>query len=193
MKRNLDQICNVSSGIVTRRKEANGEVVESYKLLTLKSINDEGYIDMEYLEDFDSNDTLDSKYITSIGDVIVRLSYPYTVFYINEEYKGIVVSSHCLILRGFSNEVMPEYVSLYLNSETQKRRINKYEYGSAVKMLKASQLREMKINIPTLKEQQELTEISKLYIDEKRLLQKLISERSIQLKGIQQRYFGGAR
>ena len=46
----LSKVCDISAGLVLRRKEAQtqSEIVKNYKVITLKSFEDDGWINLEY-------------------------------------------------------------------------------------------------------------------------------------------------
>lgn len=181
----LMQIAEIRTGLVVARKKATSSPVKKYKMLTLKSFQDYGYINMDELEEFESIEELSSQYITQIGDVIMRLSYPYTAVYIDKSNEGILISSLFNIIRlRDNNTIKEEFLSLYLNSDHIKKLISKYSIGSAISFIKTSFIKNIKIeNIP-LDKQEKLIQINKLHIKEVDLLTDLLKEKETLYKGI---------
>ena len=78
----LEKIADISTGLVLARKKSSNNEGVVYDLLTLKSFNENGYIEDEYLDNFISEEKIKSQYLTQEGDIIVRLSSPNTAIYI---------------------------------------------------------------------------------------------------------------
>ena len=98
----LGELATVRSGLVLSRKQAReGKPVKrQYPLLSFRAIHPNGYIDMEQLDGFDAAEQLSPEYLTQIGDVIIRLTSPYTAVLIDEASAGMVVSSNFVIIRS---------------------------------------------------------------------------------------------
>ena len=89
----LGTVAYVRSGLVLSRKKADEGSKMHYPLLTLRCILPSGRIDMEQLDEYDASERLGAEYLSQTGDIIVRLSAPYTAILIDEQTAGIVVSS----------------------------------------------------------------------------------------------------
>jgi len=175
----MEDVADIMVGLVLRRKEADigDEKTYNYKSLTLKSFNSEGWINKKYLDDYDSVEELDDRYLALKGDVIIRLTNPYTAITITKETEGYVVPSQFIIIRINSKEIISEYLSLYLNTEKLKRLIFVNAVGVTVPMIKTGTLRDLSIPIIDKNKQSKVAEISKLIIKERHMLYKLISEK----------------
>ena len=88
----LGEIASVRSGLVLSRKLARENPAQRYRLLNLRSITPEGYIDMNETDVFDAKETLPGEYLSQVGDIVIRLSAPYTAVLIDEEYEGMAGS-----------------------------------------------------------------------------------------------------
>ncbi len=171
---------SISTGLVVKRKQAMNliEVDKRYQMLTLKSFESSGWLNHHELEVFESNEVLNEKYLTQKGDVVVRLSYPNTAIAISENDVGLLIPSLFAVIRLNSDEILPEYLSVYLNSEHMKKEYSKSLIGSAVQIIKTSLLKEVEIKIPELDRQCKIVEINRLMMREKILLQDLIKEKT---------------
>jgi len=170
---------DIMVGLVLKRKEASdiGIIKHKYKALTLKSFNSEGWIDKRYLDDFVSSNYLGNRYLSLKGDVIIKITPPYTAVCIDDETKGLVVPSQFIIIRLIDNMLISEYLALYLNSDRVKKHIAITATGMTVPMIKTGTIRELEIPIVSLGKQTQIAEVSKLIIKERHLLYKMISEK----------------
>ena len=112
----IKDIAEVGSGLVVSRKKAvhNEDAIKTYKQLNLRSVNKNGYIELDELEILKTKEIIDDYYLSHEGDIIVRLTDPFTAVYITKETEGIVVSSNFCIIRC-SNKYSPDYLSYYIN------------------------------------------------------------------------------
>lgn len=174
----------ITTGLVTSRKKSKTEDGYKYKILTLKSFNENGYLDIQYLDEFISIENLDNKQLTQEGDIVVRLSYPNTAIYITKELEGILVTSLFIVIRITNDFILPNYAQIYLNSEIVKKQLTGNIIGSAVPVVKVSSFKELKIPIYSIEYQKKIIDINALILKEKDLLNKLIEEKTIFHKSI---------
>lgn len=174
----LGDISSITTGQVIKRKEARPGDVDAiqYRILTLKSFDEDGYLVKEELDTFKASEKIESKYITSKGDIVVRLSMPFTTITIDKESEGILIPSLFVVIRINSNDILPSYLSLYLNSNKMKKQYIREARGSAIQILKTSAFKEFEINIPDMRTQEQAVTLNELMMREKRLLQLLIEE-----------------
>ena len=163
---------------MVKRKEARMDEVNiiQYQMLTLKSFDVKGHLIKEELDMFNAREEIDSKYLTKQGDVIVRLSTPFTAVVIDEESEGLLVPSLFVIIRLYPDGILPSYMSIYLNSDKMKKIYNKESRGSTVQILKTSAFKEFEILVQDSMIQEKIVLLSQLMLREKRLLQSLIEE-----------------
>jgi restriction endonuclease S subunit len=165
--------------LVLKRKEAN--VTESknhrYKALTLKSFNSEGWIDDTFLESYFSAEELSNRYLCFENDVVIKLTPPYTAVAIQKKFSDCVVPSQFAILRLDGKEVDAEFLALFLNSDQIKNHITISATGMTVPMIKTGSLREIEIPLPDMKRQKKIADISRLIVQERHLLYKLLSKK----------------
>jgi len=175
----MDQISEIQTGLVLARKKAISKDKETtkYKLLTLKSIDPLGLLNPNFLDTFVSNSQLEKKYITKEGDIIIRLTSPYTSLVIDSDAKGIVIPSNFAIIRLMNKLFCPEYISLYLNSEKINRVFNKSAISTTIPLIKTSFLRNIDIVEKPLKIQEEIVEFNNLQHKEEMLLNNLKQEK----------------
>lgn len=175
----LSACAEIRSGLLLSRKMAKTEnkSVKTYKQLTLKSINSNGTIDKTLLESFFSNEILSLSYLTHKGDVVVRLTEPYTAVCINEEMENLVIPSHFIAIRPNEKILDPDYLAWLLNNDSTKMQLKKKESGIALSLIKRSNYEELIIETIPLDKQQIIAEINKSAIRESELLIKLAEEK----------------
>jgi len=106
----LINMSKVQTGLVLVRKRADvkDEGAHKYRMLTLKSFNPKGWLNEDKLDVFFSKEKLENKYLTNNGDVIIRLTIPYTAICINESQEGLVIPSNFTIIRLISIVIPPQ-------------------------------------------------------------------------------------
>ena len=83
----LGELASVRSGLVLARKESREPTPYCYNLLTLRSIHPDGSIAQEDLSVFHASEPLKAEYLTQPGDIIVRLTTPYTAILIDSNHR----------------------------------------------------------------------------------------------------------
>ncbi len=176
----LGTIASITSGLVVKRKQATNqrEVVKKYRVLTLKSLEQSGYINMKCLEELESCEILDEKYITQLGDVIVRLSSPNTAVTIGEYETGLLISSLFVVIRLNIDVVLSEYLGIFLNTEQIKRMYTKSSAGSVMQIIRTSVLKDISVKAVSMEKQEKTIKINKLILKEKKLLEELIDKKN---------------
>lgn len=176
----LSNVATVRSGLVLSRKQAREQSVASnirYPLLTLRSFNPKGYIDTSELDVFDASEPLAPEYLSHIGDVIVRLSAPYTAVLIDCNTEGMVISSNFVIIRTDSQELLPEYLFWLLNTQKVKRAIFENTGSNMLGAIKAGYFSEFDITPLPLCQQQQIAAVHELSLKEASLLRQLADEK----------------
>ena len=169
----LGGIAAVRSGLVLSRKQAKGISSERYPLLNLRALNPAGYIDLSETDIFDSEEQLSSEYLTQYGDVIVRLTAPYTAVLIDESTAGMVVSSNFLIIRVDHHHLLPEYLFWLLNTPDIKREIYENTGSNMLGAVKAKFFSEYEITLLPLADQAKIAGMYAAAIKEAQLLRQL--------------------
>ncbi|MBS3970476.1 MAG: restriction endonuclease subunit S [Clostridia bacterium] len=185
----LGEIAKVSSGLVVARKKANLDPKYKYRMLTLRSFEEEGWLNINHLEEFGSSEIIKPQYLTEKGDIIVRLSSPNTAVSISDGLEGLLIPSLFAIIRLTSDRINPEYLTLYLNSEAAKKQFIKESFGTALTIIRTSFLKDIEIKEQSVDKQRKLEHITRLYLQEKKLLKDLAREKEKLYRSILQKYF----
>lgn len=182
----LKDIAIVKTGVVLSRKEYRGQGDPyKYKLLTLKCLNEDGTLNLEYIEDFTTSGEIGNSHLVKEGDIIMRLTTPYTASFIPKEAQGSIISSNFALIRLHeSAKILPLFLSSLLNMESLKRKFNQSSIGSVLPMIKTNQIREIEIKETNLAKQESIVKWLEQYYQEKRLFAKLAEQRDLTKKAV---------
>lgn len=173
----LGNIATVRSGLVLSRKQAREPSGIRYPLLNLRSINPKGYIELEQLDIFDASEHLAPEYLSHVGDVIIRLTAPYTAILIEESTAGIVISSNFVVIRTESRELLPEYLFWLINTPDVKRSIYENTSSNMLGAVKAKFFSDFEIQMLSVPKQQIIANMNVLALKEAILLHQLANEK----------------
>jgi hypothetical protein len=177
----LSDFAAIQTGLVLARKQSNptDNCSVQYKQINLRCIKDSGYIDTSELDPYAANETLKTDYLTRNGDIIVRLSNPYTAVLITEETSGFVVSSNFVIIRTDTERLLSEYLFWLLNTEKIKIDIVKNATGSILGTIKPSYFADLNIKPLPIEKQHLVASINLLAHREIQLLEELKTQKEI--------------
>lgn len=178
----LDEVATVRTGAVTGRKKAEDGIQSSfrYKMLNLKCIAADGYIDLAFAEKYQAKEKLKLELFTQEGDVLIRLSFPYTSVLIDDNSCGFVVPSHFAIIRANRKKVLPEYILWFLRRESTYQQILQNSSGStAFGTISSGFFGSLNIRVLSIEKQKALGQLLLLSNKEQELLHRLAKEKAI--------------
>lgn len=166
----ISELFDIQIGLIVSRKavdfieRTNNSNYSKYNVLSLKSLTEDNTINMKYFTEIYTNAIMDKKYLTKENDVIVRLVNPLKSFVVTKELENIVVPSQFLKLTGKKdNNILSEYVSVYLNLFFNTKKNQKYREDTwLVNSIKQSTVSDMEIPIIDIKKQEEIINFYKL-------------------------------
>jgi restriction endonuclease S subunit len=173
----LGNIAQVRSGLVLARKQARERTAYRYPLLNLKCIHPSGYIDTDLCEMFDSVECLNPEYLTHKGDVVVRLTIPYTAVLITDDLEGYVIPSSFVVIRSDRSMLLPEYLIWLLNSQKVKKQMYEGAVSNMLGAVKPRYFAEYEIDEIPISRQRIIADLNQLAKREVQLLEKLASEK----------------
>ena len=173
----LGNIATVRSGLVLSRKQAREPSDIRYPLLNLRSINPGGYIEADQLDVFVAAEYLLPEYLSQIGDVIVRLTAPYTAILIDKVTAGMVISSNFVIIRADRRELLPEYLFWLINTPKVKRSIYENTSSNMLGAIKAKYFSDFEVPSLPIAKQQQIAAMNELAFKETKLLRQLADEK----------------
>lgn len=175
----LGDVAAVRSGLVLGRKQTKQETAFKYKLLNLRSIKENGEIDMNQLESIHMIEELKSVYLTQVGDLVVRLTSPYVAVLIDENTEGLVIPSSFAVIRTNDRVVLPEYLFWLLNTQKVQQKIYDNTTGSIYAAVKPSYFNEFEFDLLPIEQQRLIAELNTLARNETRLLRRLAEEKML--------------
>lgn len=181
MIKTIGEVSTVRTGVVAARKKVNKNSTTryQYKMINLKCIAAEGYLNKENIEEYESALPLKTEYLTQMGDILVRLSAPYTAALIREQdLCGLVIPSHFAIIRVNSEIVLPEYVYWTLGRDKINIRIKQNSSGStAFGTISSGAISSLSIRLLSIEKQRILGELLRLSEREQELLHRLADQK----------------
>ena len=178
----LCDIVTVRTGAVTGRKkvEEGHNTSFRYHMLNLRCLAPEGYLDLKYVEVYPAREELKSELFTHKGDILIRLSFPYTSVLIDDEKTcGLLVPSHFAILRVNDEKILPEYILWFLRRESTYQQILQNSSGSTAFGTISSGLN---IQVFPIEKQKALGQLLLLSNKEQELLYRLAKEKALLYK-----------
>ena len=177
----IGEIAVVRTGLVTARekKKISSSQTCEYRVLNLKCISDEGYIIKAYIETEEYPIGLKDDCITQMGDILIRLSAPYTAVLIDQpDLCGIVVPSHFAIIRVNKYYATPEYIFWSLRRDKNRITMMQNSSGStAFGTISSGLIASLPITLLPLLKQQIIGDLLRLSKREQELLTNLAEEK----------------
>lgn len=174
---NLGTVAAIRSGLVLSRKLSREISSYRYPLLNLRAIHPDGYILPDSLEVFYATELLRQEYLTQQGDIIIRLSIPYTAILIDTDMTGMVVSSNFAIIRLNRKYMLPEYLLWLLNTPDTKRKIYENSSSNMLSAVRPTFFAELEVLLLPLADQEKIAKLNLLAKQEIQLLKKLADEK----------------
>jgi len=169
----LSEVATVRSGLVLSRKESKSPTAYSYPLLTLRAIQPTGSIDLSKIDTFTAKEMLDTEYLAREGDIIIRLSQPYTAVLIDIVTSGMVLSSYFAIIRPDSRLLLPEYLFWLMNTPKVKQEIFENTSSNMIGAIKPKFFADFELTLLPLSDQQKIADLNATARKEIQLLRDL--------------------
>lgn len=173
----LGDIASVRSGLVLSRKLSKTPTQYRYQLINLRSINQAGYIETENVDLYDATEPLSSEYLTHTGDVVIRLTAPYTAVLIDDTTSGMVISSNLVVIRAEASQILPEYLYWLLNTPKVKRQIYENTSSNMLGAIKPRYFADFEVNLLSMENQETIAALNLLAHKERQLLNELAMEK----------------
>jgi restriction endonuclease S subunit len=166
---NLNEYVNIRTGLVLSRKEKppdEGHPV--YHALNLKNVTEDGQILLAEIGDYYTTESLKKEYFTRFGDVLLRLSAPYTAVLITENEVGLIIPSHFAVIRT-NKTVDSRYLCWWL-TKNRKWFYIKASGGTMMGTISSGYIAQMPFEPPPLEQQRKIGELLWLANREQQLL-----------------------
>lgn len=155
----LKDIAQIQVGLTLARAKASPSSLESYpyQIFSMNAFPSDGIQMMHGFENpYLSSEKISENYLTQKGDVVIRLRDPIRSVCIAESEKGLLVSSLAVIVRVDEKQILGEYLAYYLNSKLAQGYFQIKVRGTAISMIRVTDLKEMSIPTPSLKRQKQI-------------------------------------
>lgn len=132
---------------------------------------------MEQIDTFNAVEILNTEYLTHRGDIVVRLSVPYTAVLIDASTERLVIPSSFVIIRANRREILPEYLYWLLNTPKVRQQIYENTTGNMLGSIKPSYFSDFDIAPLSIEHQAAVAELNRLAQKEAQLLMQLAAEK----------------
>lgn len=173
----LQDLASVRSGLVLSRKQSKEPVGYPYRSINLRAIQSDASINLSEVDVYQAKEPLKSEYLSQKGDIIVRLTTPYTAVLIDETTAGMVISSNFVVVRIESQAILPEYLFWLLNTQSVKHDIYENATSNMLGAVNAKFLAEIEVAVLPIKDQYKIAQIYLSSRHEIRLLKELADEK----------------
>ena len=180
----LKDLANVRSGLVLSRKQSKELTDYQYSLINLRCIQPEGEIDLDESDIYRAKEPLKKEYLSQCGDIVVRLTAPYTAVLIDETTSGMVVSSNFVVIRVEDKHLLPEYLFWLLNTEKIKRKIYENATSNMLGAVNAKFLADFELTLLSVEDQRKIAHINLLAKREYQLLKMLADKKEKYYAGV---------
>lgn len=143
----LQELASVRSGLVLARKQSREPTDYRYPLINLRCIQPEGIINLNESDIYEAKEPLKEEYLSRRGDIVVRLTAPYTAVLIDDLTSGMVISSNFVVIRIDDKQLMPEYLFWLLNTTKVKRKIYENTTSNMLGAVKAKFLMDFELTL----------------------------------------------
>lgn len=176
MKKTFEELkIKITGGQIINRVLANGDdVVETRGTIVAKTISS-GFINDEDIAINNYKTACDERRITKFDDIVIKMTPPFAAALVDKEHEGLLVSSFCMILNELPDDLLPSYLTAYLNSEDGIKQVTNSMSGSTIATISVAALKNISIPVPPLDKQKDIGEAYVKYIKNIELTKKLIS------------------
>jgi restriction endonuclease S subunit len=182
MKIKLQNIANIISGINHdyRKRIPPGEKIA---YLQAKDFNEKGIIKDNIIKI--SGNSIYDKLLIKNKDVlfVAKGTRKYSVIYKGEVGHAVAASTF-FIIRITDKNILPEYISWYLNQKPAQDYIKQQSAGTNTPLISKKQLSEMEIPVPSFVMQLKVMDIARLRSKEKELINEINFKKDLLIENI---------
>lgn len=170
MKTELKHIANIQTGVFAK-PVAKGDIA----YLQPKYFDELGKLTTNLEPDLNSVG-ISEKHILKQGDVIfaAKGSKNFAARFDLEDIPA-VASTSFFVIKIFEKNILPEYLTWYLNHQTTMKYLKSFARGTSIASISKDVLNELEIIVPSLEKQQLIFKIDDLRTAERQITMKLLS------------------
>ena len=188
----LSELAEIRSGFVLSRfrRSKDEPAAARYRLLTLSAVDDAGMtIDTDRLEGLETKAPLSAEHLTRTGDIVMRLTAPYTAVLIGEAEQNIAVPSTFIVVRIKDERADPAFIAWLLNRPARRRDIERNTWASVLKAVNVQYFNDLELRLPALEQQRLIARVSSLVRREAQLLQQLADAKNALANTLLERHY----
>jgi restriction endonuclease S subunit len=171
----LNNIADIFTGQTFRSKVENNPEGEVW-VIQMKDLN-KNYTGISSKPNTVNFNDVSQKQLLRKGDILFLSKGNNNVAFTYESGQPAVAVSLFFVIKVKSPEVLPGYLTWYLNSPATQKFLMTMREGASVSSIKKSIFDEMLIELPKVKKQELIANIYKLSIREEELMSQLIEEK----------------
>jgi restriction endonuclease S subunit len=156
----------------TFREKPHNEMGGNTQIIQLGDITTNGELNFNTLITCNSQLAY-NKFISQNNDIIFRGKGHCTATMITETTLPIVVASPLIIIKLESKNLLPRYLTWFLNSHEAARHFARSSQGSVIKAIGIKELQELIVPVPPLETQEKIIKLAGKLHQEITLLEKL--------------------
>lgn len=193
MKIKIKKLATVQMGYSFRSRLEAAED-GSVSVIQMKDLLDDNTIDCDGLMKIDM-EAVKEHHLARKGDLVFRSrGHIATAAVLLEDPGKAVVAAPLLRIRVTKpEEVLPEYLSWYINQRDAQIFLTSRAKGTVQKMISKQTVEELEVALPNLENQKQIVELAMLAAREESLLQKLADKRNQYLSEILMKVAKGER
>ena len=156
---------SINVGIAKSESEnnSNSELVEAL-MLTGANITENGFIDLakENAKQVFIEYNIFNKQKLKLGQIVFLskgTNLRAAVISEEQEKLNLVAPASCLVIDLDINKILPEFLTLFLNSEYGQSLLDSLSKGSMIQNISVSSLKSIEINVPELSKQKVISEV----------------------------------
>ncbi len=167
----IGKVAEIHSGF-TLRKGSVGEG-KMYTIIQVNDLTDNFQIDPEKIEKKVITDPSD-QYLMQKKDILFISKGENNYAALSKsKIRDVIVSNSFLIIRDLRPQLIPEYLTWFINSDQGQQEINEMRRGNTVPYIPKSALMELPVLIPPIEVQRKIVEIRQLQEKELKLREKI--------------------
>jgi restriction endonuclease S subunit len=182
----LSDMAEIFIGVPTARYKYKDTIQSEkipYKLFSQNMLSDSGIFQDYEAEVFYANKDI-SHSCTKTGDIVFGLRKPNEAVYIDNNSQNLLVQSYMAIIRCNKANVLPEYLAFVLNTKRIHNQLYRNIQGGSIQLIMLRHIKDLMVDIPSIENQQQIVEISKIGYSEIDCLQDIIYEKQKLLKSL---------
>lgn len=184
----LKDIAHIQVGLTLSRTKATLSNLEKYpyKSVAINAFPANGITMLQgYENPYLSSEQISSGHLTQEGDILVRLREPVRSIYISKAEQGLLISSLIAVIRPKPKTILGKFLAFYLNSPLPQAFFQSKVKGTAISMIKLSDLKDLRIPLLPIEKQQAIIQ----WIQESEKQISLLNQLIEQKQRLQQQVF----